>query len=94
VKEAAGEAEKLLALLGVLPTRLQENAAVTLPPITSLYVDEDGYTAGDMISEAQQLQDMIDEGEGNDDYEGLLQLVQATTLVTADDFMRMFVVHV
>jgi hypothetical protein len=102
---AAGEAESLLALLGVSPTRLQENATVTptrlqanatvtLPPITALHVDEDGYAAGDMVSEAQQLQDMINDGEGGDNYEELLQLVQATTLVTADDFMRMIVTHV
>lgn len=93
-KEASEEAESLLALLGVSPKRLQKDAAAKLPPISSLYVpDEDWDPDGDTISEAQQLQDLVQKGEQTDN-EGLLQLVQATAMVNADEFMRMFVIHV
>lgn len=93
-KEAVDEAESLLALLGVSPNRLLEGPlAVRLPPIDYLYTDWDGYGDSNMVSEAQQLQDLIYRAEGNDDGE-LLQLVQATTLVTADEFMRMCVTYV
>lgn len=87
-KEASEEAESLLALLGISPKRLQEGSAVTLPPITSLHVDEDWFGCGDVISEAQQLQDLIQKADGSDN-EGLLRLAEATSLVTADEFMRM-----
>ena len=94
--EAAEEAESLLALLGLSPKRLrQEDSAVKLPPITSLFadVDEDWSWCGDTVSEAQELQDLIHEAEktGNED---LLQFAEATALVTADDFMRMYVTFV
>lgn len=87
-REAAEEAGSLLALLGVSPKRLHEDVAVKLPPIASSFIDEGGYMVGNVVSEAQQLQDLVHEGEKNDNEE-FLRLVQATTLVTADDFMRM-----
>lgn len=87
-KEASEEAESILALLGVSPKRLREDSVVTLPPITSFHMDVDGYSGGDTISEAQQLQDLVQNAEGVND-EDLLQLAEATALVTADDFMRM-----
>ena len=89
-KEAAEDAESLLALLGVSPKRLQEDSAIRLPPIASFHVDEDGYKDGDLISEAQLLQDLIHKAEKTDS-EVLLQLAEATALVTADEFMRMCV---
>lgn len=37
-KEAADEAESLLALLGISPKQLQHNPTIVLPPINSLQV--------------------------------------------------------
>lgn len=92
-KEAAEEAESLLALLGVSPNRLREDSAMKLPSITSLYEDVDGYEGCDVVSEAQQLQDLICEAEKSPD-EDVLRLAEATALVTVDEFMRMYVTHV
>ena len=89
-KGAAEEVESLLALLGISPKRLREDSAIKLPPITSFHVDEDGYRGGDVISEAQLLQDLIHEVEKTDG-EDLLRLAEATVLFTADEFMRMCV---
>ena len=92
-EEAAEEAESLLALLGVSPKRLREVSATKLPPIASFHVDDDGYRDGDMISEAQLLQDLICRAEETDDMV-TLRLAEAAVLVTADDFMRMFVTSI
>lgn len=88
-EEAAEEVESLLALLGISPKQLQEVQLVAkLPSINFFQVDEDGYEGDDVISEAEQLQDLIRKTE-NSNNEDILQLAEATALVTADEFMRM-----
>ena len=101
-KEAAEETESLLALLGISPNRLRQGVAVELPvklpPITSFQTADDLQTAdatdedGDIISEAQRLQDLIRKTE-KDERETSLQLAEATALVTVDEFMRMYVIN-
>ena len=95
-KEAAEETESLLALLGVSPNRLRQDLAVKipvkLPPITSLQADDDMYEDGNIVSETQQLQDLICKAE-NGEKEDFLQLAEATALVTVDEFMRMYVTY-
>jgi hypothetical protein len=92
-KEAAEEAESILALLDISPKRLQQNTAVELPPIASLYADEGGCEGDDIISETQQLQDLVHEAEKSDKEE-FLHLAEATALVTADEFTRMSVAYI
>lgn len=73
-KEAADEAESLLALLGVSPKQLQHNLTTVLPPIKSFQVakagqshhknDEESEDEGKgedntMISEAQELESLV-----------------------------------
>ena len=78
-----------MALLGISPKQLQEVQLVAkLPSINFFQVDEDGYEGDDVISEAEQLQDLIRKTE-NSNNEDILQLAEATALVTADEFMRM-----
>ena len=48
---------------------------------------------GDIISEAQLLQDLVCRAEETDDMV-TLQLAEAAVLVTTDDFMRMFVTSI
>ena len=48
-------------------------------------MDENGYKDGDLVSEVQLFQDLTHKAESED----LLQLREATALVTADEFMRM-----
>ena len=95
-KEAAEETESLLALLGISPNRLRQGVAaelpVKLPPVTSLQMADDTDEDGDIISEAQQLQDLIRKVE-KDKKETSLQLTEATALVTVDEFMRMYVAN-
>jgi len=95
-KEAAEETESLLALLGISPNRLRQGVAVELPvklpPITSLQMADDTDEDGDIISEAQQLQDLIRKVE-KDKKETSLQFAEATALVTVDEFMRMYVTN-
>jgi len=85
-KEASEEAESLLALLGISLKRLQEVSVVTLPPLISLRVEEDWFGCGDVISEAQQLRDLVYKADGSDN-EDILWLAEATALVTADEFI-------
>ena len=96
-KEAAEEAESLLALLGISPNQLQQDSAVKLPvklpPIASLQMDnDDPLEDSDVVSKAQQLQDLIHKTE-KDKKDGFLLLAEATALVTADEFMRMCVAY-
>ena len=85
--------KSILALLGISPKRLHENSAVKLPPIASLDVDNDWFKGGDVVSEAQQLQDLINRSEETDN-DNLVCLAEATVLVTTDEFMRMCVTHI
>lgn len=92
-EEAAEEAGSLLAVLGVSPKQLHEDSAIKLPPIASWHVNEDRYEGDNTISEAEQLQGLILEAEEHNNKD-LLQLAEATALVTADEFMRMCVTNV
>ena len=101
-EKAADEAESLLALLGVSPKQLQRDPITVLPSIDSLLTYEEGYQEGegngddsenedgDVVSEAQELQDLIHRAEGSNE-SGLSQLAEAVALVTTDDFMRVYV---
>ncbi|KAF9780748.1 hypothetical protein BJ322DRAFT_1011530 [Thelephora terrestris] len=99
-EEAADEAESLLALLGLTPKQLQRNPTTVLPSIDSFLVgEEDGQgsdgadsdSEGDVIaSEAQELQDLVCRAERSDE-PGLSKFAEAAALVTADEFMRMYV---
>lgn len=89
---AAEEAESLLALLGVLPNRLQGDASIKLPPITSLDVDEDEQDTA-IVPKAQQLQDLIREAEKGG-AEKFLQYAEAAAMVMAGEFMKMYVAYV
>ena len=99
-KEAADEAESLLALLGILPKQLQQNSTIILPSINSLQAgngadqedeqnDKDSMVEDDVtVSEAQELQNLVQRNEENKML-GLSQLAEAVALVTTDECMRM-----
>jgi hypothetical protein len=102
-KEAADEAESLLAILGITPSRLQLKPTIVLPPISSFLFGEgqkidgkngdiesvDSEGEDDVVtSEAQELQDLVCKAEGSGT-PGLSQLAEAAALVTADEFMKM-----
>lgn len=105
-EEAADEAESLLALLGLTPKQLQRNPVTVLPSIDSFLVgegdgqgEEDNQGSGDedtdgeddiVVSEAQELHDLVHRAERNDE-PGLSQFAEAAALVTAGEFMRMYV---
>ena len=90
--EASEEAESLLGILGISTKRLQGDTLVRLPPITSMVTHEDENEDDDNIPEARQLQNLISQAEQHDT-EDFLQLAQAAALVTADEFMRMYVTY-
>jgi UDP-N-acetylenolpyruvoylglucosamine reductase len=89
--EAAEEAESLLALLGIAPRQLQEVSVAKLLPITVSHADEDWYNGVDIVSKAEQLQDLIRQAENNN--KDIQQLAEASALVTADEFMRVYVTY-
>ena len=100
-REAADDAESLLALLGISPKHLQRDPTTTLPSINSFPVDGLGYQEGEgkgddsededgAVSEAQELQDLVHRAEVCD-ATGLSQLAEAVALVTTDEFMRVYV---
>jgi hypothetical protein len=90
-KDGAEEAESLLALLGVSPKRLQDDTIIKLPPIASLLgAAEDEDEDDNPTPEAQQLQDLISEAE-NGSTDGFLPLAKAAALVTADEFIKMYI---
>jgi len=91
-KEASEEAESLLVLLDISPKRSQV-PVVELPPIASFHMPEDSSGCNVVVSEAQQLRDLIHEADGKDN-EDLLRLAEATALATADEFMRMYVAYI
>jgi hypothetical protein len=91
-KEGAEEAESLLALLSVSLKRLQGNELLKLPPATSLGIAKDENEDNDTVTEAQRLQDLISNAE-KESTEDFLPLAEAAALVTADEFMKMYVLH-
>ena len=94
-----------MALLGVSPKQLQHNPTTVLPSINSFQAngaglgnhqndqvgndkDEDDNDA--VISEAQELEDLVRRVEKSEKT-GFRWLAEAAALVTADEFMRMYV---
>ena len=102
-REAADEAESLLALLGVSPKQLHQNPTTTLPSVSSLLPDSRDDREGEMkdaegededdtmVLEAQELQDLVQRAERSDG-RGLPRLAEAVVMITADEHMRMYVV--
>jgi hypothetical protein len=88
-KEGAEEAQSLLVILGVFPKRLQGDPSIKPPPVTTLGVDDEG-TDEDIIPEAQQLQELISKAE-KANTKDFVPLAEAAALVTADEFMKMYV---
>ncbi|KAJ6620818.1 hypothetical protein B0H10DRAFT_2432733 [Mycena sp. CBHHK59/15] len=100
--EAAEESDSLMALLGLAPSQLYPGAVPvpsTLPSINTWYdpeSDEDNAADSDdeSISEAQQLQNLIDEAEDEavprtrKQTQDLLGLTSATMALSADDMMK------
>lgn len=104
-KEAADEAESLLALLGITPKQLQHNPITALPSINSLFVGKGDYQESEgnyQDSEGEDSEDenntIVSEAQELQDLvrkaegiekPGLSQLAEAVALVTTDEFMRM-----
>lgn len=82
-----------MALLSVLPNRLQGDTSIKLPPITSLDADEDNDEDATTVPKAQRLQDLIYRAEKGCT-EGFLPLAKAAAMVTAGEFMKMYVTRI
>lgn len=101
--EAADESESLIALLGLAPSQLHEGAVHTLPMLPSINTwydaagdsDADSDSDVDSISEAQELQNLIDKAENagvsrtRAEAKEILNLTSAALALTADDMMKM-----
>ena len=107
-KEAADEAESLLALLGISPKQLRCDPVMMLPPINSFQAgeasqgnhqnDQDSEIDGEgeddtAISEARELKGLVRRVEESEKG-NVLRLAEAVALVTADEFMRMYVFYI
>ncbi|KAJ7242483.1 hypothetical protein C8J57DRAFT_1084298 [Mycena rebaudengoi] len=101
--EAAEESDSLIALLGLAPSKLHAGSIPTLsilPSIDSWYEDvdesdgEDCTSDEESISEAQQLQGLLDKAEDevavgtHAKAEELLNLTSAALALSADDMMK------
>ncbi|KAJ7245054.1 hypothetical protein C8J57DRAFT_1082457 [Mycena rebaudengoi] len=101
--EAAEESDSLIALLGLAPSKLHAGSIPTLsilPSIDSWYEDvdesdgEDCISDEESISEAQQLQGLLDKAEDEvavgtrAKAEELLNLTSAALALSADDMMK------
>ncbi|KAJ7708424.1 hypothetical protein B0H16DRAFT_1746298 [Mycena metata] len=98
--EAAEESDSLIALLGLAPSQLHAGMTPTVPilPGISLWYnaeeDSEPDSDADSISEAQQLQDLIDKAEvsvasrSHRQDKELLNLTSAALALTADDMIK------
>ncbi|KAJ7122137.1 hypothetical protein C8R44DRAFT_876453 [Mycena epipterygia] len=101
--EAAEESDSLIALLGLAPSQLHPGAIPTapvLPSIDSWYYDaaadsnSDSDSDDESISEAQQLQDLIDKAEDDrvprtrSQAQEILNLTSAALALSADDMIK------
>ncbi|KAJ7722682.1 hypothetical protein B0H16DRAFT_1334577, partial [Mycena metata] len=98
--EAAEESDSLIALLGLAPSQLHGGltpVAPILPSIGSWYdaeQDDEPDSDADSISEAQQLQDLIDKAEvstasrSRKQDQELLNLTSAALALAADDMIK------
>ncbi|KAJ6615027.1 hypothetical protein B0H10DRAFT_2220789 [Mycena sp. CBHHK59/15] len=89
--EAAEESDSLIALLGLAPSQLNSDAPTTPPSIDKWYDDSDDEES---ISEAQELQDLMDQVEDETvlrtrkQTQELLGLTSAALALSADDMIR------
>ncbi|KAJ7670785.1 hypothetical protein DFH06DRAFT_980885 [Mycena polygramma] len=102
--EAAEESDSLIALLGLAPSHLHPGAVSSIPVLPSIdswynvVEDEDSASDSGSISEAQQLQDLIDQAEElvedttarhpRKQTQELLNLTSAALALTADDMIK------